>query len=33
MDLLKIPSNQDFKKEYKLCVLGQGGVGKSCLVN
>ena len=32
MDLLKLPSDQKLKKEYKLCVLGEGGVGKSCLV-
>ncbi len=33
MALLNIPSNPNSKKEYKLCVLGEGGVGKSCLVN
>jgi len=33
MDLLKIPTDQSSKKEYKLCVLGQAGVGKSSLVN
>jgi GTPase SAR1 family protein len=32
MSLLKLPTEPDTKKEYKLCVLGEGGVGKSCLV-
>ena len=24
--------NSSLNKEYKLCILGEGGVGKSCLV-
>lgn len=24
--------NSTLNKEYKLCILGEGGVGKSCLV-
>jgi len=33
MESLKIPSNNYLNKEYKLCILGEGGVGKSSLVS
>jgi len=33
MESLKVPSNNNSNKEYKLCILGEGGVGKSSLVS
>ncbi len=33
MNNLKRPSVDKSNKEYKLCILGEGGVGKSCLVS
>jgi len=34
MELLSLPqtSDQNSNKEYKLCILGEGAVGKSSLV-
>ncbi len=32
MEHLKVPSVCNLNKEYKLCILGEGGVGKSSLV-
>jgi GTPase SAR1 family protein len=33
MEHLQVPSGSNLNKEYKLCILGEGGVGKSCLVS
>jgi GTPase SAR1 family protein len=32
MEHLKVPTDCNSNKEYKLCILGEGGVGKSSLV-
>jgi len=32
MEHLKVPLDYNLNKEYKLCILGEGGVGKTSLV-